>query len=419
MYILLLGAPIVALLVFLGVRAAERGAERRAARPAPVTDEERIAAEIPVRGLRRVLIGEHDRFLALTAPVRNLIAQLTEALARATSRYMTYGKPVLEQHPHLVAYVVLISFLSVLGVFFFIAGRSLEVGLLLTLEITESQAELLGSLVAVAVLLLGGALMELVFPGKAFPAITGMSRAARSAWIVGAAIAFSSVLIVLPTLATARADMRFGPAIAQQQAVCRELRADPGASEAERSIACAKYEQTVSQRDRARQWDSLVAVAAPLGEAVGMWGALRLAELAVAGALARAVRRRARRLEAAQGDLRQQQDEWVAVVVRGMVLADVDPDEIEAWRAGEDIGAPPGADEPAPGLGNEAVPDGAAPSADDASDDRSPPTGNGHPPARTVELRDFSRDDETAPAAHLDDPAPPMPDDTDRRFRGI
>ncbi len=191
---------------------------------------------------------------------------------------------------------------------------------------------MVGTIIALTTGLIGFLILELLFPGEGIPIVKRMARPVRLGWAIGLSTAFIVVLAVLPVLATARAEARLGEEVDRAVATCKEVSVDPAAGPGERSLACSRAQRLGVQLERAKRWDALVAVAAPVGESVGLYALLRLTEVGVAGALALPVRRWRRRRTQAQAPLDHESDEFVALMGRAAERAGIPLEEFEEWR---------------------------------------------------------------------------------------
>jgi hypothetical protein len=327
MLLLLLLAPLVGGAVYaMSAVAAAR------ARTRPIPRVEEVALRMEGQGFRRVVEAERDRAREETAPGRAVIRELADEERRRAGRVARHVTPTLAAHPHLIAYVIPLALGALIGLVMLNAGIALDIGLLETLDIATSQARVIGTIVALTTGLVGLLIMELLFPGEGIPALKGLHRPVRLGWVAGLATALAAVLVLLSVLAMARAEARLGEAVDRAAATCEEVAADPSAGPGERTLACSTAERRRAQLERAKLWDSLVAVAAPLGEAVGLWALLRLAEVGVAGAIALAVQRSRRQLMRARARLDQASDAFVALMARAAEEARIPQEEVEEWR---------------------------------------------------------------------------------------
>jgi hypothetical protein len=329
--------PAAGFLAYAAVSGHERRAERRASvRPAarPLTEEQQLVADLVHRG-PNALRGWMRTLDARLLHLRQRRDQAEADEARHDARYERWFKPVLERHPHLVPFVVLMLALAIVGGLMFVAQLELETGLIKTLMPNDApKARLLGAILAVAGLVLGGTLMELVFPGEALPSIKSMSRRLRVGLVVGVATLFVVFLLVLPQLAMVRADTLYGQEIIDQRATCTALTTDDTAPPERREIACNMLAELEHRRDRARGWDVTVAIVAPLVEAIGVWALLPVLQLAAVAVAARLRRRAGRATRAAADRLAQGEADRNALVERALVTAGIGEDEFAAWQRG-------------------------------------------------------------------------------------
>jgi hypothetical protein len=301
----------------------------------------RTAAQTYEENMRQAGFGPATRAAAAAAqvdvePLRAQVSRRAEAAARWEAIRQRLAAPVLGEGLS-VAYVVGVGTVAVLAVFFFLANRELDIGLLLTNHVAPAQAVVVGTIIAAFTALLGMFIVELLFPTIAFPKLKAASLRTRLAWALPLVIVFLATVAPLPDLASARAETLLGAEVDRTRAACVAAEADPLVEASERELACSAAGRMQLELDRARNWDRLVAVAAPVGEAASSWAVLRLVELVVAVAISRAARRAAGRQAKAEAALRLALREFDAFVSGVSVGVGGQPgttaaDGVGSWR---------------------------------------------------------------------------------------
>lgn len=376
--LLMLAAPILVAAVVYGLfRLSERRASARERRVnnRSLTERGQLQAytrRYPFhRAFRAATLAHHSQ----TAALRHAVEECREAEQEAEGRFAKHGAPVLDRHESLIAYIVLISVLTAIGVFMFVANVALDIALIKTLEIADDQATRAGCIAAVLSTLIGLAMMEVVWPSEALQAIKKMKPRKRKTLFAGVAAMFATVLFLLPLLATARAETRLGGRAAQAQAACELVRRDASAASEEAGLACATAQRAKAQLQRAIWWDQLVAVGAPIGEAAGSWAFLRMVELGVAGGLAVSARRARHRRGRAERRVGDAGDAWAAHAEREAL--DV-PDADLGARAPRppDSAAGPPSGQPSRPPGDPAAAAAEAPASEPSPAGRSRPSNN-------------------------------------------
>lgn len=305
-----------------GQRRDERRNQRLArARQHTPTPAERLATEIEEVGPEVAVLSAYQRHHAGASHDRSALWASNEASRKASERDARHGAPIRNAHPNLVAYSVVAGLLGVVGVIGFVINRALEVGLIRTLKLGEAQAEVIGTILALFTALLGLLLAELILPGDAFPKLRDAPRRVRFAGGLAVGAVFLTTIGMMAHLAPSRAEAARGDEVRQAEANCLAAQQDAQADPAERSLACGLAEQRAGELEAAKTWDSMVAVAAPVAEAVGSWGLLRSLELLVAAALAASARRSGRRAAEVEARMRARWDELMAVLVEGHRIA--------------------------------------------------------------------------------------------------
>ena len=335
---LLLLAPLVGGAVYA---LAQHGERRQANRHVP--EFERFAVDIQNLGFWPAFRSWHTLFLAQRLPLDQAAAATSEEADRLEGRFAQHGRPVLAKHPNLVPHVVLMSALAVVGALMFVVHVQLETGLVKTLLSNDAaKAWLLGIIVAVSTTLLGGAVMEFLVPSDGLHQLKEMPRPRRLGWLAGLGAAFVVTLALLPQLAMARADTLYGDKLAKEEAVCEQVSADAASPPAAKAVACSTARATAQQHDRARTWDAVVSVAAPLGEAVGVWGLLALVGLGVPAMMGRGATRARRCARTAADRVAQADADFQVQVRQAAARAGVSADELDGGEEGAVLEAPRG-----------------------------------------------------------------------------